>query len=120
MVGSSEFIRGYTEIILCSLVFAEDDYIYNLVNKITNVSNNMIQITNPSTLMIIKKMILDGKVISYDSLNEKGVNRKFYSLTEKGKKYYLDNRDFFLDSLRGLEKLIKGEMSDEEKNKTIY
>ena len=87
MVGSSEFIRGYTEIILCSLLFAEDDYIYNLVKKITNVSNNMIQITNPSTLMIIKKMILDGKIISYDSLNEKGVNRKFYSLTEKGKKY---------------------------------
>ena len=116
MIGTSEFIRGYTEIILCSLLYIEDDYIYNLVKKILHMSNGKVQITYPSVLMIVKKMVDEKKVISYDRLNEKGVNRKFYALTDKGRQYYKENYTKFIESLISLENLIKEGVNNAKKD----
>ena len=38
MVQSSEFIKGYTEIVVCALLFERDDYLYSLVKRITDAS----------------------------------------------------------------------------------
>lgn len=71
MNASSEFIRGYTEIIILSNLYKKDDYIY-------------ITITNPSLLIILKKICEEGKVSSFNVLNEKNVNRRFYKITSFG------------------------------------
>ena len=108
MVSSSEFIRGYTEMIILSLLLEEDDYIYNLSNKINERSKGILCITNPSLVISLKKMCDEGKVNTYNKLNEKNVNRKYYSITELGKSFYYDNKEDYLLSLKMLEILIGG------------
>ena len=99
---------------MCSLLYRADDYIYNLVKEINIKTEGIIQITNPSMLIVMKKLMEEGKVKSYDRLNEKGVNRKYYSLTEKGKQYYSENYMFYTDSLNALKILIEwGEKGNE-------
>ncbi len=108
MIKSSEFIKGYTEIIVCALLYNKDDYIYNLVKTITAQNNGIIQITNPSLLIIMKKMAAEGKIRAYMGESELGADRKYYSLTELGRKYYSENYKAYLNSLETLKNMICG------------
>lgn len=108
MIKSSEFIKGYTEIIVCGLLSSGDDYIYNLVKRITESGGGEIQITNPSLLMVMKKLTSEGKITSYSAASKTGADRRYYSLTESGREYYSKSREAYLGSLQTLINLISG------------
>ena len=108
MVQSSEFIKGYSEIVVCALLYERDDYLYSLVKRITECGGEEIRITNPSLLMVMKRLLEEGKIKSYSGESRTGMDRRYYSLTEKGKEYYLQNREAYLGSLRTLKNLIQG------------
>lgn len=115
MNASSEFIRGYTEIIILSILYKKNDYIYNISNTINKIGDGYITITNPSLLIILKKMCEEGKVSSFNVLNEKNVNRKFYKITSFGKEFYKKNINNYLKSLEKLKLLLTmGEKYDKE------
>lgn len=105
---SSEFIKGYTEMIVCALLAGGDDYIYNLVKRITESGGGEIQITNPSLLMIMKKMLVEGKIVSYSAVGKNGADRRYYSLTDYGREFYHENVQSYLQSLNTLKNLIGG------------
>ena len=105
---SSEFIKGYTEIIVCALLSGGDDYIYNLVKRITEYGGGEVQITNPSLLMVMKKLLSEGKISSYTVESKNGADRRYYSLTEKGRKYYSESFGEFISSLYSLKGLVEG------------
>ena len=112
MVGSSEFIKGYTEIVVCALLFRGDDYIYSLVKRITECGGGEIRITNPSLLMVMKKLVGEGKVTTYTRAGKSGVARRYYALSPAGRAYYLQSRDDYLGSLRTLQNLVKGDIGN--------
>lgn len=107
MISSSEFIRGYTDMIILSILYNHDDYIYNISNTISTSGEGYITISNPSLLITLKKMEEEGKVRSYNVLNERNVNRKFYSITADGRKFYEDNLPDYLKSLDILKALVR-------------
>ena len=72
MIASGEYIKGFTEIIVCSLLSEGDDYIYNLVKRINACGSGAVRITNPSMLMVMKKLTDEGKVRSYAAAGAKG------------------------------------------------
>ena len=108
MIKSSEFIKGYTEIIVCALLSGGDDYIYSLVKRITEYGGGEIQITNPSMLMIMKKLLAEGKITAYTARSKSGADRRYYSLTQKGREYYAENFGGYINSLLTLKGLISG------------
>lgn len=88
MIKSSEFIKGYIEIIICALlynVYNGDDNIYNLVKTITEHYNGTIQITNPSLLIVMRELLAEEKIRSYMGESKLGADRKHYSLTDEEK-----------------------------------
>ncbi len=113
MIASSEFIRGYTEMIVLSILSKGDSYIYSIANQINELGYGYLKITNPSLVIVLKKMSDEGKVSSFNVLNEKNVNRKFYSITERGKKYYKENITSYLESLNKLNILLRGGLGEE-------
>ena len=106
MMQSGEYIKGFTEIIACSLLSEGDDYIYNMVNRIN--ARGGVRITNPSMLMTMKKLTEEGKVRSYPAAGAKGGDRKYYSLTELGREFYLRNAGQYLAAVDALRQLIEG------------
>lgn len=111
MAGSGEYIKGFTEIIVCSLLYGGDDYIYDMVNKINACGG--VRITNPSLLMVMKKLTEEGKVRSYSAAGFKGGDRKYYALTELGREFYRRNVQQYLDAADALKKLIGGGMNND-------
>ncbi len=113
MIKSSEFIKGYTEIIVCALLSGGDDYIYNLVKRITEHGGGEVQITNPSLLMVMKKMLSEGKITTYVGESKNGADRRYYSLTPFGRSYYENLKADYLNSLNTLKSLISGGQNNE-------
>lgn len=107
MISSSELIKGYTEMIVLAILYNKDDYIYNISNSIYGISEGLLTITNPSLVIILKKMYDEGKVSTYNVLNEKNVNRKFYSITQFGREYYDSQIETYILSLEKIKLLIR-------------
>lgn len=108
MVTSSEFIRGYTEILVLAILSKKDSYVYDLVQTIEKLTDGQIVISNPSLLLVIRKMQDEKKVTSYEVLNEKGVPRKYYTLTNYGREVYENTKGQFNKSLMSMSKIIMG------------
>ncbi len=108
MVASSEFIKGYTKIIICAYLFNHRDYLYNIVKNILETGEGLIKLTNPSALMIMKQLEEEKYVISKIELSNQNQARKYYELTDLGKKFYISNKDVYLQSLALLSKMVEG------------
>lgn len=110
MISSSEFIKGYTKIIICSYLYKQRDYLYNIVKKILNDGRGYIKISNPSALMVMKELENDGLVSFSIEISDQNQARKYYELTNKGKDYYLKNVYDYKKSLY----LLKGMMGEDD------
>lgn len=108
MNGSSEFIKGYTKIIVCAYLYKQSDYLYNIVKNILDDGEGLIKITNPSTLMVMKQLEEEGLVSSYIEISKYNQARKYYQLTKNGEDFYLNNKEYYLNSLSILKNMIGG------------
>ena len=108
MLSSSEFIKGYTKIIICSYLFKKPDYVYNIVKKIQADGEGYIKISNPSALVVMKEMEKDKLVRSYIKVSEQNQARKYYELTKEGEMFYLEEKKEYLRSLSLLKGMIGG------------
>ncbi len=108
MISSSEFIKGYTKIIICSYLYRRRDYLYNIVKKILIDGQGYIRISNPSALMVIRELENDNLVSSNIEITEQKQTRKYYELTDDGKAYYLSNIDDYIKSLHLLKSMAGG------------
>ena len=109
MISSSEFIKGYTNIIICSYLYRKRDYLYNIVKNILNDGEGYIKISNPSALMVVKELENERLVSSSVEISQQNQARKYYELTADGKKYYLENINDYIRSLYLLKKMIGGQ-----------
>ena len=108
MLSSSEFIKGYTKMIICAYLFNNRNYLYNIVKQIINDGKGYIKLSNPSALIIMKELEKENYVIFSLETTSQNQIRKYYELTEKGRNYYLSNKDEYINSLNCLKKLIGG------------
>lgn len=51
--------------------------------------------------MVMKRLLEEEDQVLFGE-SRTGMDRRYYSLTEKGKEYYLQNREAYLGSLRTL------------------
>ena len=107
--NTSEMLRGFVDVIVISLLKEGGDYVYNLVKKIRERSDGFFSVTNPALLLTMKKLYSAGFVTYENELNERGVNRKRYTLTEKGKEYGEKQMPICEEALKKIGRLLEGE-----------
>lgn len=115
MIQSSEFIRGYSEIMIMAILTKKDSYVYEIVSLINKLSSGQINISNPSTMVILKKMIEEDKVTTYDGSNDRSVTRKYYRLTKYAILEYERTKQDYIDSLISMQKIIEGRFALDER-----
>jgi len=86
MTNSGEFIRGFTDYIILSILSKFDSYGYEISKIIEFVSDNNIQLTEASLYIALKRLLNDEKISTYTGKNKKGMSRRYYQITPKGKK----------------------------------
>lgn len=86
MTNSGEYIRGFTDYIVLSILSKFDSYGYEMTRIIEFVSENNIQLTEATLYIALKRLLNEEMITSYSGKNKKGMSRRYYQITPKGKK----------------------------------
>ena len=89
MSYSGEVLRGNTETIILAMLKEKDSYGYEILKTILDKGNGLIDIKDATIYTAFKRMEKDELISSYWGDEFEGARRKYYSITETGKEYYL-------------------------------
>ena len=103
-----QYKKGVLELCVLSLLLKSDRYGYD----VSEFLSRHIDISDGTVYPILRKLKSDGLVTTYLVEESGGPPRKYYSLTELGKKEYEQAKNEWLDFAGTVEKLLKGELSD--------
>jgi len=104
-----QYKKGVLELCVLSLLSKKDCYGYDVSESLSRY----IDISDGTVYPILRKLKSDGLVTTYLVEESGGPPRKYYSLTELGKKEYELARNEWLCFAETVKELLKGDLSDE-------
>ncbi len=116
MTNSGEYVRGFTNYIILSILAKFDSYGYEMTRIIESVSEQNIQLTEATLYTALKRLLVEGKIKSYTSKNKKGMNRRYYQITPLGKKELLLFRKDWIMIENTLSSLVGGNFEYHREN----
>lgn len=103
---SSDLFRGHTDTIILKLLMSGDKYGYEISKLIHSKSRGEYELKESTMFSSLKRQENDGGVTSYWGNETQGGRRKYYKITEKGKRTYLENIKNWGNAKRILEELL--------------
>ncbi len=116
MTNSGEFVRGFTNYIILSILAKFDSYGYEMSKIIEYVSEQNIQLTEATLYTALKRLLLEGKIKSYTGKNKKGMNRRYYQITSNGKEELQSFRKDWVTIENTLSSLVGGNFEYKREN----
>ncbi|NLC06716.1 MAG: helix-turn-helix transcriptional regulator [Syntrophomonadaceae bacterium] len=110
---STDLIRGNTDTIILNILRQGDSYGYEIYKKIIALSDNQYELKEATLYTAFRRLEQGGHIISYWGDETQGGRRKYYRITEEGKKQYEQNKKDWNFAKEILDKLIKGGLKNE-------
>lgn len=108
---NAQFKRGIVELCVLSELMQEDMYGYSIIN---NISEHL-DVNENTIYPILRRLTKEGYFTTYLKESNIGAARKYYKVTEKGFKYYLELRDSWDQFIGGVYTILnKGGKKNEE------
>jgi len=104
-----QFKKGVLELCVLALLTEKNRYGYDLVNEI---SKN-IQISEGTIYPLLRRLKNVGYVTTYLQESQEGAPRKYYKLTDSGRKITGELRSDWFDFVKKVSSLLKGGGKDE-------
>lgn len=108
MTNSGEYVRGFTNYIVLSILTKFDSYGYEMTKIIESVSEQNIQLTEAALYTALKRLSIEGLITSYSGRNKKGMKRRYYRITPGGKIKLLNFREDWVMIENTLSSLVGG------------
>lgn len=105
-----QYKKGVIELCVLSLLDKKDCYGYDVSEYLAT----QIDIADGTVYPILRKLKSDGLVTTYLSEASGGPPRKYYQLTQLGKKQYLADRDEWLNFVRTVNGLLEDDRHEEK------
>lgn len=112
---STDLIRGHTNTIILNVLRHGDSYGYEIYKKIMELSDNQYELKEATLYTAFRRMEKEGYILSYWGDESLGGRRKYYRITDEGKKLYEQSKEEWEFAKKILEKLIKGGLENEKK-----
>lgn len=103
-----QYKKGVIELCILSVLNKKDMYGYEL----SEIISKKVDISDGTVYPILRKLKADGFVKTYLSEESAGPPRKYYTLTELGKKSFREDAKEWLEFTKIVNKMIKGEEND--------
>ena len=85
---TSDMIYGYTDGIILRCLMDGDSYGYDLNSSISKKSGQQYELKEATLYTTVRRLEKQGDVTSYWGNESAGARRRYYSITEEGKKYF--------------------------------
>ncbi|GHT23609.1 PadR family transcriptional regulator [Planctomycetales bacterium] len=89
---TSDLIRGHTETIILANLLKGDTYGYEINKRIQAVTGNLYELKEATLYSAFRRLEDAGLVTSYWGDEETGSRRKYYKITDEGKKVYWNSK----------------------------
>lgn len=78
---------GSTTMLIMKLMEESDMYGYQMIEELEKRSNNVFTLKAGTLYPILHGLEQQGMITAYDSASEEGRQRRYYRITEKGRKF---------------------------------
>ena len=103
---SSDLLRGHTDTIILKLLMNGDKYGYEILKLIHSNSRGEYELKEATMYSSLKRLENDGGITSYWGDETQGGRRKYYTITEIGKRIYKENKNNWEFAKRILDQLL--------------
>jgi DNA-binding PadR family transcriptional regulator len=103
---SSDLLRGHTDTMILKLLLDGDKYGYEIAKLIHTISSFEYELKEATMYSSLKRLETDGGITSYWGDETQGGRRKYYRITEKGKRIYSENKENWEYAKRILDQLL--------------
>lgn len=103
---SSDLLRGHTDTMILKLLMSGDRYGYEITKRLQTDSGGEYELKEATMYSSLKRLESDGNIRWYWGDETQGGRRKYYSMTEKGKQTYQENKDNWEYAKRVLDRLL--------------
>ena len=89
------YAKGQLSYLILTCLHERDFYGLDIISEISSRSNGRINLKKPSVYSNLTRMEKQGYISAYLQSSDFGPNRKYYSLTEKGRGFYQELKSYF-------------------------
>ncbi len=89
---SSDLLRGHTDTIVLGILCKGDKYGFEIYKTILEKTDEEYELKETTLYSSYKRLESDGYITAYWGDETLGGRRKYYHITEKGKKLYAQNK----------------------------
>ena len=89
------YAKGQLSYLILTCMQDRDFYGLDIISEISDRSCGRINLKKPSVYSNLTRMEKQGYISSYLKSSDVGPNRKYYSLTEKGRNFYAELQEYF-------------------------
>ena len=116
MLNASVILRGYTDTIILAQLDREDSYGYVISKNVQEMSGGELQLKEATLYTPFRRLETAGLIESYWGSENAGARRRYYHLTDAGRRLYEENREDWRRYRAVISRLIgvKEEQHDEQ------
>lgn len=108
MAVDKGLLTGSTTMLILRLLEDKDMYGYQMIEELSRKSDNTFNLKAGTLYPILHGLENDGMVTSYDENVDGARVRKYYHLTQKGKKLLIDKKDEWTAYAKAVNKVLRG------------
>lgn len=106
MADKNYFITGITELLILSILDKHDSYVYEITKKISDLSHNLLIISQNTIYTATYKLETEKKISSYSELVGKKRTRIYYHLEQEGRMYLESLLDNYNNTVVGVQHIL--------------
>jgi len=103
-----EILRGNTETVILRCLSNGDSYGYEISKFFVSESDNQIEVKDATIYQAFRRMEKDELIEAYWGDGVLGARRRYYKITDKGKKFYIQKQEEWKQTKKILDSLIIG------------
>jgi DNA-binding PadR family transcriptional regulator len=109
MVISADLLRGYTDAVILRQLAEEDGYGYQISKEVANISGGRLELKEATLYTAFRRLEGAGYIRSYWGNEMVGARRRYYSLTEDGRKKLEEEVQAWNETREVLNRLLEEE-----------
>ena len=91
MLNSSDILRGYTDTIILAQLAGGDSYGYVISKNVQEITRGELSLKEATLYTTFRRLESAGVIESYWGNENAGARRRYYHLTDAGRKLYEEN-----------------------------
>lgn len=104
---TSDILRGHTEAIILSHLLDQDSYGYQINKEIMKKTDNRCELKEATLYSAFRRLEQAGCIRAYWGNESVGARRRYYTITEEGRRAYQSYKRDWEEAREAIDKLLK-------------